>query len=141
LSRREGPRIDKGQLAIGIQPHGRIDKTSPDLMIREPERTVDHAYRQSARGRPCDVWGCNNDPATVVGAHLRLTLPEFPGAGSRKPHDGLIAFMCHSHHDALDRRVPMALGAYEELKNRLIVGLLMQRYRTFQAAQRRGEEP
>jgi hypothetical protein len=141
MSRRQGPRIDKSVLTIGIQAHGRIDKTSPDLMLREPERTVDHAYRQSARGRPCDVWGCTADPDTVVGAHLRLTLPEFPGAGARKPHDGLIAFLCYGHHQLLDRREPTTLDGYEELKNRLIVGLLMQRHRAFQAAQQRGEKP
>lgn len=114
--RRAGPPICKATLTIG-----------------EPERSVDLAYRRSAQGRPCDVWGCTEDPATVVGAHLRITLPGLPGAGARKPHDGLIAFLCSHCHSIIDRRVLVSLDVYEDLKNRLLAGLLMQRRMSWKA--------
>jgi hypothetical protein len=107
--RRAGPPICKATLSIG-----------------EPERAVDLAYRRSAQGRPCDVWGCTEDPATVVGAHLRITLPGMPGAGARKPHDGLIGWLSHTCHGILDGRIPVSPAKKQELLNRLIVGMLMQ---------------
>lgn len=128
MSKREGPRIDKSKLAFGVQSYGRVDKTSPDLMIREPERIVDHAYRQSARGHSCDVWGCTADPDTVVLAHFRITLPGMLGATSRKPSDEFSGFLCAFHHDQWDRRVPVALGERELLKDRIMATLLKERY-------------
>lgn len=132
MTKRVGPRIDKTALAIGLPKFGKIDRTSPDLLIREPERVVDPAWRRSAQGQPCDVLGCDGDKATVVGAHFRRTFPTLPGAGGAKPHDGLIARLCARCHDTLDGRKQTTHEEMQDLKDRLIAGLLMQRYWTFQ---------
>ena len=72
--------------------------------------------------------GCTQDPSTVVGAHVRMTLRGLPGAGGVKPHDGLIAFMCHLHHSQWDKRIPISDEEYKDLEKHLLGGLLMQRY-------------
>lgn len=106
-----------------------------DLAYGEPERVVDKAYRRSASGRPCDILGCRADPATVVAAHFRITLPGFPGAGGRKPHDGLDGFLCHGHHDQLDGREMLSDQAAADLKNLWLAGLLMERYAAWKKRQ------
>jgi hypothetical protein len=102
-----------------------------DLAHGEPERIVDTAYRRSAAGRSCDVWGCHGSEDTVVAAHLRVTLPGLPGAGARKPHDGLCGFLCSLHHDQIDGRVAVSPEALDDLKTLWLAGLLMQRYATW----------
>ena len=66
----------------------------------KPERIRDPAYRKSAKGRVCDVPGCH-DTETVVLAHIRM--PENCGMGL-KPDDCDSLFLCHIHHDEMDRR-------------------------------------
>lgn len=99
-----------------------------DLAHGEPERIVDTDYRRSAAGRSCDIWGCNGDPDTVVAAHLRVSLPGLPGAGARKPHDGLLGFLCARCHDLLDGRRSNTPETLSDLKTLWLAGLLMQRY-------------
>lgn len=67
--------------------------------------------RQNARGRQCTLMlpCCNNDPQTVVLAHLRM----FSAAGmGQKPDDWFAVFACSSCHDALDRRDSMTAGLW-----------------------------
>ena len=99
-----------------------------DLVHGEPERVVDTSYRRSAAGRSCDIWGCTSSPDTVVAAHFRITLPGLPGAGAKKPHDGLSGFLCARCHDLLDGRRPSTPEALSDLKTLWLAGLLMQRY-------------
>lgn len=108
---------------------GKIDKSA--LRFGEPERVRDPEYRQSARGRPCDVMGCHGDPATVVGAHIRITSPDHPGAAGSKPHDGLLAMLCYGCHEIFDRRKPVTRDQMIDLLSRLVAGLALQRYRAW----------
>lgn len=109
-----GEKIDKSKLAIG-----------------EPERVRDSEFRQSARGEPCDVLGCRGDPATVVGAHIRITSPDHPGAAGAKPHDGLLVRLCYNCHEIFDRRRLVTRDQMIDFLTRLVSGLALQRYRVW----------
>ena len=60
--------------------------------------------RSMAVGRECTVRlpYCNNDPETVVGAHIRRA--NQAGIG-QKPCDLALVYACSSCHDAIDGRV------------------------------------
>lgn len=70
------------------------------MLIQKPERIRDKRYRDSAKGRMCDVPGCE-DMETVVLAHIRM--PENCGTGLKPPDDESL-FLCHRHHDEFDGR-------------------------------------
>lgn len=83
---------------------------------------VSKPLRNASRGAACTLripGICNCDPATVVGAHLRL----FGAAGmAQKPHDLHLVDACSACHAALDDRsrwAEMALG-YDDILRALI---------------------
>lgn len=81
----------------------RITIGRPDTRSKAPKdngRIRDPAYRRSAKGRMCDVPGCE-DMETVVLAHIRM--PENCGTGLKPPDDESL-FLCQRHHDEFDGR-------------------------------------
>lgn len=102
----------------------------PDLMQRGPlgqknPPTVSTALRQIARGETCTLrlGCCNQDPATVVLAHLRF----FSWAGmGQKPDDMLAVVACSACHDAIDRRAS-AEWDYDDLLRALGETLMRQK--------------
>lgn len=102
-------RIDKSVLTHGI-----------------PKRVVDLAYRRQVQGKPCDVWGCTHDPATVVGAHYTVPLPGLPKGRGLKQHDGTLLNLCFHHHEVLDGRRKVTPRQLADLKDSIIVGLIMR---------------
>ncbi len=95
MAKRKGPRIDKSLLAIPVVKYGSVDKSV--LEISEPERIVDHEYRQSYRDRTCEASdnGIDLCGKPCIGAHIRAG--EYSGGG-QKPCDRLTIGLCDDHH-------------------------------------------
>lgn len=127
-------RIDKSVLAIGVAPRSGA-RIETSLAIRENPRIVNPAFRASARGRVCDVMGCGRQDDSVVGAHLRISLPGMPGAIGAKPSDSLLLFLCHECHSTIDRRVPVSAEEYINFLLRIIAGFTARRELAFRRAQ------
>lgn len=106
---RKRPKIDRSVLPFGT-----------------PKRVVDLAYRRQVQGKPCDVWGCTHDPATVVGAHYTVPLPGLPKGRGLKQHEGTLLNLCFHHHSAIDGREKITPRQLADLKDAIIVGLIMR---------------
>jgi hypothetical protein len=133
----KGTGIDKTVLTIGTasKGDGPIDRTDASLAIRENPRIVNPAFRASARGRVCDVFGCGRQDDSVVGAHIRRTRPGMLGAGATKPSDSQILFLCAQCHDRLDGRTLMEPDDYIDFLIDIISGFTARRELAFRRAQ------
>lgn len=90
-----------------ILPRREIKRSTP-LVAKAPmkrSRKPSTAARKAAKGQDCCVrfYGCQNDTATTVLAHLRM----FGGGGmGTKPPDSEAVHACAYCHDVLDGRIP-----------------------------------
>lgn len=71
---------------------------------------------------------CNGDPATTVGAHVRLV--GVSGMSMKAP-DLFIAWACSGCHDFLDGRTP-SLVPYSERRLMLLEGMARTQYELIQ---------
>jgi hypothetical protein len=78
--------------------------------------------RSLAKGQNCQIHlpGCNYNPETVVGAHIRRA--NIAGMG-QKPCDLAMLYACSNCHDVIDGRVKSALTRLE-LDQFILFGLL-----------------
>lgn len=97
------------------------------MLIAKPKRIRDRAYRESAKGRMCDVPGCE-EMETVVLAHIRM--PENSGTGLKPPDDESL-FLCQRHHDEMDGRRSIAgnSGMPGWIVRNIVIPLRKENYR------------
>lgn len=104
------------------------------MLIQKPERIRDPAYRRSAKGRMCDVPGCE-DMETVVLAHIRVA--GNCGTGL-KPSDDESLFLCQRHHDELDDRLGNGISRALWIVRNIVIPLRKENYRLWKAEQKQG---
>ena len=99
-----------------------MNLTDRPIYAKGQRPVVSKPLRNASRGAACTLripGVCNNNPATVVGAHLRL----FGTAGAaQKPHDLFLVDACHACHAAQEDRArwpELALG-YDDLLRALM---------------------